>query len=910
MPASEDPIRDLEIFEFLMGMDDDQIPDRFNALLSVKDILSFGSAQQCVALLDEEALHGVADYRLKRLPKVLREQLMSSVIARMPYQERVARLRRAEEVDEAVLTGSKIKRANEHFGTSAKSISELVEQLGLARFGHRPIIGDTFAGGGSIPFEASRLGCDIVASDLNPIACMLTWGAVEFLSSDDEFMNRFEKERRRVIDAVDKRTVEFEYNEQSDRARIYLYCVEAFHRPSGWHIPLSPSWILHEGTKTILKLSPNPTSKRFDFKVVVGATTAEYAEASTGTVQSGNVVFFNGEENVHISVADLRGDKARRRGEVTENNLRRWEKSDVAPRSEDVFGERLCAIRWTDKQTGEEYFTAPTDFDDATERRLLKVVESSLAEWQAKGFVPDIAIEPGENNSQPIWERGWTYWHHLFNPRQLLLLAAMMVQCRSVSDERIRAGLYFIVAKTLNRGSRLCQWQPHRAISGHVFYNQALNTFYNYGCRAFSYFKNIFEEDFSGRYPRVGDCLILAQPAAELSNKADVFITDPPYADAVNYHEITEFFIAWLRKSPPGPFCEWAWDSRRPLAIKGEGEDFKKGMIKAYTAMGDHMSENGLQIVMFTHQDAGVWADMAQIFWGAGLQVMAAWYIATETTSELKKGGYVQGTVILVLRKRKDGEHGYKDEIVQEVKAEVADQIDTMSGLNQSLKGHGRIENLFEDADLQMAGYAAALRVLTRYSTIDSVDMTKESLRPRAKGDKNLVGEIIEFAVQVANEHMVPEGMFPKVWENLTGSERFFFKMMDIETTGAKKLDNYQNFAKAFRVARYDDLMGSIEPNKARLKSAKQFKKSGFEGSEFGASKSRALLYAIHEIEKDVDSDEVLSHLRDLVPGYFNAREDMMALAGYVANKRASVDDVEGRAAGILQGLIRNERFG
>ena len=143
------------------------------------------------------------------------------------------------------------------------------------------------------------------------------------------------------------------------------------------------------------------------------------------------------------------------------------------------------------------------------------------------------------------------------------------------------------------------------------------------------------------------------------------------------------------------------------------------------------MPDNGIQIVMFTHQDAGVWADMAQIFWGAGLRVMAAWYIATETTSELKKGGYVQGTVILVLRKRTGEESGYKDEIVQEVKVEVAEQIDTMAGLNQSLKGHGRIENLFEDADLQMAGYAAALRVLTRYSRIDGVDMAKEAVRVR-----------------------------------------------------------------------------------------------------------------------------------------------------------------------------------
>jgi hypothetical protein len=63
----------------------------------------------------------------------------------------------------------------------------------------------------------------------------------------------------------------------------------------------------------------------------------------------------------------------------------------------------------------------------------------------------------------------------------------------------------------------------------------------------------------------------------------------------------------------------------------------------------DDLPDNGLQIVMFTHQDAGVWADMAAIVWGAGLQVTAAWYIATETSSELKKGGYVQGAVLLVL---------------------------------------------------------------------------------------------------------------------------------------------------------------------------------------------------------------------------------------------------------------------
>jgi hypothetical protein len=233
-----------------------------------------------------------------------------------------------------------------------------------------------------------------------------------------------------------------------------------------------------------------------------------------------------------------------------------------------------------------------------------------------------------------------------------------------------------------------------------------------------------------------------------------------------------------------------------------------------------------------------------------------------------------------------------------------------MVGLNQKLKGHGRIENLFEDADLQMAGYAAALRVLTRYTKIDGVDMATEALRTNAKGERGLVAEIIDFAVQVANEHMVPEGMSPGVWERLTGSERFYLKMVDIETTGARKLDNYQNFAKAFRVPNYGELMGSVEPNKARLKGAGGFKKSGFEIADFGAAPTRAVLYAIYEIQNEVDGEDVLAHLRDLVPRYMTAREDLMALANYVAKKRAGVDEAEARAAGILYGLLRNERLG
>ena len=116
-------------------------------------------------------------------------------------------------------------------------------------------------------------------------------------------------------------------------------------------------------------------------------------------------------------------------------------------------------------------------------------------------------------------------------------------------------------------------------------------------------------------------------------------------------------------------------DSRRAVAIKGSDHAFKIGMIEAYKAMTDHLSDNGLQVVQFTHQDNGVWADMAQIFWGAGLQVVQDWVISTETTSGLKQGGYVSGTHNIVCRKRVGNKSGYSTDLFGEIDDEVKSQI-------------------------------------------------------------------------------------------------------------------------------------------------------------------------------------------------------------------------------------------
>jgi putative DNA methylase len=91
---------------------------------------------------------------------------------------------------------------NAHLNTYAQSFPELVEQLGIMRFGHRPRVADPFCGSGQIPFEATRLGCDAYASDLNPIACMLTWGAFNIVGGSPESRKSLECKQRELITKV------------------------------------------------------------------------------------------------------------------------------------------------------------------------------------------------------------------------------------------------------------------------------------------------------------------------------------------------------------------------------------------------------------------------------------------------------------------------------------------------------------------------------------------------------------------------------------------------------------------------------------------------------------------------------------------------------------------------------------
>lgn len=838
--------------------------------------------------------------------QALRRQGDAIAFGRMTYQRKLDFCLRPEELDEDV-DPEAWAEINAYYGTSAHSFPEFVEQLGVMRFGRRPRVSDRFAGGGSIPFEAARMGCDVEAADLNPIAGMLTWAALNIVGGTDEFRMRLAAAQRRVADAVDARLTEMgvEHDAKGNRAKAYLYCLETRCPTTGWMVPMSPTWVIHKWKKVVLELVENPAERRFDLRCVVGATEAQMAAASKGTCQGDDLVYTIGGVQYRRSLKSVRGDV--RVGRETTNALRSWTLEDTRPRPEDVYQERLICIRWIGREDGEDLYIAPGPEDLAREEAVYTCVQANLKRWQAEGLVPDMEIMPGVKTNEVIRGRGWTHWHHLFHPRQLLILALYRQEMAKERDPDIQAGLAVVFSKMADHCTRLSRMDPGRAKPTQLFDNMAFTTFYNYGCRAFRYFDDIMAEGYRRPSYIPSEKRIFVAPAASVDGESDFYVTDPPYADAIHYHEITEFFISWLRRSPPVPFASWTWDSRRSLAIQGKGVEFRRAMIEAYRAMTRHMPDNGMQIVMFTHQDAAVWADLAMILWAAGLRVTAAWCIVTETEKFVTEGNYVQGTVILVLRKRLEARNGWAEEVLAEVEDEVVAQIRSMHALDEATE-EGGIKH-FTDADLQLAAYAAALRVVTGYGTIEGKDVGAEVLRERRRGEKTEIQAFIERAVGIANNYLVPEGLSKGTWELLPREARFYLKMVEVEARGGKQLSAYAEFARAFGLDDHRRLLASGEANDARLKWAADFRGRDLGEGGFGSTIVRHILFGIYTVMGDENARKAVAYLQKEVPDYWKRRQAIVEIARFLAARRAPGKEAECAAAEVLAGAVAVDRI-
>ena len=1068
MPVSNDPRRDRDVFLALLTMDDEGLWRRKRRNIPLKEIYRRLSPRERAEWFSPGTSPGRP--RLKKGTRAEeKERLQRIVFDRLGYDEKLVWCDRPEHLDGP--SPEAWKFINEHLGTSATSLPELVREMGRRRFGHVPRVGDAFCGGGSVPFEAARLGCEAYGSDLNPVAALLTWGALNIIGGGEEVANRVRQAQAEVFDAVDRQITRWriEHNDAGWRADAFLYCTETACPECGWRVPLAPSWVIGEKTRTVAQLIAVPAEKRFSIDIRSGVSQETLKAArEAGTMKQSRLHCPNPDCGESTPMAAIRGD--RRGGDDHGTGLRLWENDDLAPRPDDVFQERLYCVRWrlpsldtllwaeqraahpveattqprrnrdrndactesrpspeapTDPETptnlgarassprlaegsglfvhagwksalpekapvpewvdleraidtlaewhgadeqrelGElrrrdwltedraleaaqreldsmkdagcpkgdveaaarrlrqlkqavtqrdarvetlaeslpgALYRAVDEADVRREERALVLLRERFEEWQALGYIPSRKIAPGAKTDEPIRTRGWTRWHHLFTPRQLLILGLTSSSIDVYQEKLSAVALMIGLTRCADYNARLSRWHPHKANekSEQVFSNQALNTLDSYAGRSFVSLSTAWRI----RLPiteTMSHSVITAIDARTADEDADVWLTDPPYADAVNYHELSEFFLAWYDRKIIELFPTWYSDSKRALAVQGTYAEFRRSMVDCYRNLTAHMPENGLQVVMFTHQDASVWADLTLILWAAGLRVTAAWTIATETESALKEGNYVQGTVLMVLRKQTSEDTVFLDELVPEVESEVERQLDSMLQLDD------RDDRNFSDADYQLAAYAAALRVLTKHGAIQDIDVAYELARERNAGEENPIEALIGDAVRTASNFLVPAGLPDRLWPRLGPEEKLYLKGLEVEGHGEFRSGVYQEFARGFGVRDYRFMLRTGKANETRLKTASEFQRRELGESAFGQSLVRHALYAVWCAAESEEVAGSLTWLRTELADYWPRRESLVAVLRYLAGVEIDHWREDAAAARVVAGAVEND---
>lgn len=946
LPATDKPEKDREIFLKILTMDEEGLLLRKDKPVPVGTLEKYATAAEKLTYFDPA---GRWKNTISRDEKQEFEKLI--FLRNLNYDQKLEYCRRPEQVEGP--SEESWNAISTHLGTHARNLNELIAELGSRQFGHTPRVGDAFCGGGSIPFEAARIGCESFGSDLNPAAALLTWASLNIVGGGSEVHEKVREAQETVFNKVDQQITEWgiEHNEEGWRADAYLYCVEVKSPKTGYMIPLSPTWIISEKYKVCAVLEPNHKTKNYRIKILTDAPDDVFENARNGTVSGGELIDPM-EPDSRIPISTIRGDRTV--DGKTVYGLRMWENEDIIPRKDDVFQERLYCIRYLEKtfevkldfeqglnkfekgkifafedvsridnlddlilkgklkEGFKRHYIEPTEKDIRREIRIVELVRERFEIWQMEGYIPSKKIIPGYNTDQPTRERGWTHWHHLFTPRQMLLLGLfnkINLEINEKDQKKICSGLLSIGAM-IDNISKLCGWNPHISkgpgSTNHVFTNQALNSQILFASRTLSGLKSfsILNIPVAGRF-KMSDSIILPTDARSITIDNDFWITDPPYADAVNYHELGDYFLSWYEKQLKKNFPDWYTDSKAALAVKGSGKSFNQSMVECFSNFTRHMPDNGAQVVMFTHQDASVWADLALILWASGLQVTAAWTIQTETDATgIKKGNYVQGTVIMVLRKQSSQETAFLSDIQADVEFEVKEQIRQMLAIDDMDDPN------FSDTDYQLAAYVAALRVITGYGNIEDVDVKYELERERKAGEKSELELIIEDAIKIAMNELVPTGFKESNWRRLSPEERFYLKGLDLEYKGEYRNGVYQEMARGFGLRDYKYMLNTSKANQTRLYTPFEYRNRDLGTEGFSNSLIRNILFAIRETQISEDPEDGRKWLYTELKDYWERRELILDIFRYIDSRCHFLEHWKSDIAALelLIGRIENDR--
>jgi putative DNA methylase len=648
---------------------------------------------------------------------------------------------------------------SEYINTSRALTQAAHEAMGGTP-GTRPLVVDPFAGGGSIPLEALRVGADAFASDLNPVPVLLNKVVLEYIPKyGQDLADEVRKRGEWIKHEAEKELAKF-FPKDADGATpiAYLWArtIQCEGPGCGAEVPLMRSlWLAKKASRSIaLQILPNAENKSCEFRIIVknsdGWVTQDDRRKKvtnpdfSGTMRGGSATcpccgYSTPNSHIRAQLSKVKG------GAATAN---------------------LVAIVVLKSGESGRHYRLPTEADETPGRAAAKKINDPKSRsLNDLSIVPDELIprerpSPNARGLSAVTRMGVETFGDLFTPRQTLTLTTLSRHVSHMADE-CHDGVGFAAATCLalalgrcvDNLSSLVTWTAGGEFQGHTFSRQALsivwdfaevNPFANAGgswLGAVEWVAKVIEANAA--VPMTPATVALANAAEHPlpDNSVAALITDPPYYDAVPYADLSKYFYVWLKRTlgraHPELFSakdvptdeEAIWNPSRIYSKTGMPKDerfYESQMLRAFAEARRVVAPNGIGVIVFAHKTTAGWEAVLGALIEAGWTATGSWPIDTERDVRTNAMGTASlaSSVHIVVRPREtpDGsvsvdEIGDWRDVLRELPARIHQWMPRLAA--EGVVG----------ADAIFACLGPALEIFSRYGRVEKASGDIVSLK-------------------------------------------------------------------------------------------------------------------------------------------------------------------------------------
>ncbi|MDG6999846.1 MAG: DUF1156 domain-containing protein [Nitrososphaerota archaeon] len=613
-----------------------------------------------------------------------------------------------------------------------KARKEILDASG----GKPPRVLDPFAGGGSIPLEALRLGCETYASDYNPVATLILKCTLEYP----------QKYGHKLIDDVKKWGKWVSEEAEKELGRFYPVCKDGS-IPVGYiwartipcqnpscnaELPLMRQfWLAKKGKDREISLFPFVSKKTVQFKIVGKG------------YEKKPVDFDPSKGTVHKAIANCLVCGSTVDGKTTSRLFREGKASQ----------RMIAVVTYNHRKNGKSYRIADASdveaFNDA--EKFLETKRKALYDEWGIDPVPDEPTPEGKGRGAErafsIRNYNMNTWGDLFNSRQKLALITFVEKVREAHEKMSKEGydgeyamaVTNYLALTFDRMAMsynvLTQWQAGYEKMGNAFSRQALPMVWDYaepnasgeGVRSWN---SLFQDTLRV----IHHCLLASMHSIRLSqnsatllefpdNHFDAVFTDPPYYDNVPYSYLSDFFYVWLKRSigstQPDIFCTPLTPKSQEIVayanitggLDSAKRRFEDKLREAFAEINRVVKTNGIVIIVYAHKSTSGWETLINSLIDSHLIVTGAWPIHTERKTRIRgqESAALASSIYMIARKTNREPIGFFNIVKQELSEHLVRKLDQIwnegisgadffiSAIGSSIEVFGKYEKVIDD---------------------------------------------------------------------------------------------------------------------------------------------------------------------------------------------------------------------